>query len=82
MKVDRQTLTSLLANTKHAGQVDGVLVISIPELMTLYATGEAAAVAVLETILRWPLGLDAYSMMAHVLAQKPEEIELFNRRLT
>ena len=78
MKAGQQALTNLLAKTKDAGQVNGVRVFSVPELITAYAAGEAAAVAEVETILR-RRGLDIDSLMAQALAEKLDDIERIDR---
>jgi hypothetical protein len=78
MKAGRQTLTSLLAKTKDAGQLNGVRVFSIPELTTAYTEGEAAAVTEVEMILR-RRGLDIDSLMAQALAEKLDDLERIER---
>jgi hypothetical protein len=78
MKAGRQALRSLLAKTKDAGQVNGVRVFSIPELISAYTAREAAAVTEVDMILRRH-GLDIDTLMAQALAEKLDDLERIDR---
>jgi hypothetical protein len=78
MRAGRQALTNLLAKTKDAGQVNGVRVFSVPELIRAYTAGEAAAVREVEMILH-RRGMDIDSLMAQALAEKLDDIERIDR---
>lgn len=78
MQTGRQALTNHLAKAKDAGQVDGVRLFTVSELVTAFIEGDSIAVAEVARILR-SRGLDTDMLMAQALAERLEEVERIDR---
>jgi hypothetical protein len=78
MKAGQQALTKLLLKSRSTGQASGGRGPTVPDLVSAYATGDPAAVADVEQILKGG-AQDADSLMAQALAEHLDDVERIDR---
>jgi hypothetical protein len=76
-----KALESFLESLEEGEYINGVRVLSVPNLVEYYAAGDQKSVAEVEEILALE-GLDADSILAQVFAEKFDQVEGFERQIT